>query len=307
MKLIDQPSSRHEQYEQCDQCGAAVDRAQRYCVTCGTHRRHVYDPAARYLSAAASRSRGVAAPPPKLRSGRWPGLGVALALAVIPLAVGVGVLVGRASTNGDNKLIAALHAQKPEVITTGVAAGTAASTTTASTASPTGSPTASTVSTLTSNFPLQSGYSVQLQTLSAHTSQAAVTKAEHDVASRGAKQTGLILQHDFRVTPSPPAGDYVIYSGAYRTKADADQAHSKLIKQFPAAKVIRVQAAGTSAAPAGKVLAKTPYGSAHQVAGFKATQSQLAAGGHVVSKIQQAAGKSYVNSQRGLPDQISVP
>ena len=44
---------------------------------------------------------------------------MALALAMVPVAVGLGVLVGRASTSGDSKLIAALRAQKPEVITTG--------------------------------------------------------------------------------------------------------------------------------------------------------------------------------------------
>ena len=109
------------------------------------------------------------------------------------------------------------------------------------------------------------------------------------------------------MTPAPPTGAYVIYSGAYKGRVSADQALVKLHKQFPAAKVIQVQAAGTSAAPSGKVLAKTRYGSAHQVAGFKPTQAQLSAGAKAVAKIQQQAGKSYVNSQRALPDQISVP
>ena len=160
---------------------------------------------------------------------------------------------------------------------------------------------------LSSNFPLQSGYSVELQTLSAHSTSASVTKAEKADATRAGGHAGLILLRDYRVTPAPPTGAYVIYSGAYKDKASADQALVELHKQFPAAKVIQVQAAGSSATPSGKVLAKTQYGSAHQVAGFKPTQAQLTAGAKVVSKIQQQAGKSYVNSQRGLPDQISVP
>ena len=167
--------------------------------------------------------------------------------------------------------------------------------------------TARSVTALTSSFPLQSGYSVELQTLPATTSASDVTKAEHAAASKGASHTGLILLRDFHVTPAPPAGDYVIYSGAYKAKAAADQALAKLRKQFPVAKVIQVQAAGAGAAPSGKVLAKTQYGSAHQVAGFTPSQSQLSAGAKVVQKIQNTAGKSYVNSQRGLPDQISVP
>jgi hypothetical protein len=307
MELVDQPTTQQEQhlpYEQCEQCGAAVDRAQRYCVSCGTRRRHVRDPAARYLSSATSRSRASAATVVR-RSGatrrdrRSPGLGLALALAVIPLAVGLGVLVGRASTGGDDKLIAALRAQKPEVITTG--GGAAATAATAA-----GTSSSRSVATLTSSFPLQSGYAVQLQTLPASSSASAVTKAEHADAAKGAPHTGLILQRDFRVTPSPPSGAYVVYSGAYKTQADAATALAKLHHQFPAAKVVRVQPAA-SAATSGKVLAKTNYGAAHEVAGFKPGQAQLNAGAKAVQKIQQGAGKGYVDSQRGLPDQISVP
>jgi len=143
--------------------------------------------------------------------------------------------------------------------------------------------------------------------LPGNATRAAVAIAERDAASKGAAQTGLILQRDFRVTPAPPSGDDVIFSGAYRDKASADQALSKLSKRFPGATVIEAQAAGTSAAPTGKVLATTQYGSAHQVTGFKVTQAQLNAGAQAVKQIQNQSGKGYVNSQRGLPDQISVP
>jgi len=143
--------------------------------------------------------------------------------------------------------------------------------------------------------------------LPANSTAVDVTKAEHADATKAGGHAGLILQRDYRVTPLPPTGTYVIFSGAYKTNTPADQALTKLKKQFPSAKVIQVQAAGSTAAPSGKVLAKTSFGSAHQVAGFKPTQAQLQAGAQAVSKIQQAAGKSYVNSQRGLPDQISVP
>lgn len=307
MELVDQPTTQHdqhdqhEQYEQCERCGAAVDRTQRYCVSCGTRRRHVRDPAARYLSAATSRSRAASATVARRsRDRRSPGLGLALALAMIPLAVGLGVLVGRASTSGDDKLIAALRAQKPEVITTGGGVAATAGTTR-------GSSSSKSVATLTSSFPLQSGYAVQLQTPSAKSSASAVTAAEHADAAKGAPHTGVILQRDFRVTPAPPSGAYVIFSGAYKTQAAAATALEKLHHKFPAAKVIRVQPVGGSAATSGKVLAKTNYGSAHEVTGFKPGQAQLNAGAKAVQKIQQGAGKGYVDSQRGLPDQISVP
>ena len=111
-------SSSHSEpvpFEQCDQCGAAVDRTQRYCVNCGTRRRHVHDPAARHLSRVTAGARA-AARQSTARPTRRPGtvgLGTAVALAVIPLAVGLGVLIGRASTNGDQKLLAELRAPAP--------------------------------------------------------------------------------------------------------------------------------------------------------------------------------------------------
>jgi hypothetical protein len=289
-------------FEQCEQCGAPVERTQRYCVACGAHRRHVHDPAARHLANVASRSRALGSRPGRQRKSPSAGLGTVLVLAVIPLAVGLGVLLGRAATNGDQQLIAALRAQKPEIITTG---GDGAG----PPATPVAARPAQNVTSLSSDFPLSRGFAVELQTLPASgTEQAAVSQAEHAAKAKGAESVGLIVQRDFRVTPSPPAGSYVIYSGAYRTRAAATKALAKLAKTFPPAKVIQVQpasAAGMSGS--GRVLATSVYGSAHQIAGSKPTASQLAAGRQAVARIQKQSGKSYVNSQRGLPDQIAVP
>jgi hypothetical protein len=285
-------------YEQCEHCGAPVDQAQRYCVSCGAHRRHVHDPAARYLTAVSASARAGHRAAGAVGRGRRPlGLAMALLLAVVPLAVGLGVLVGRASTSGDQQLIAALRSQKPEIITAG--GGVAGSSTTPVS-----------TSALTSDFPLQSGYAVELSTLPASgTDQASVTSAERAARAKGASHVGLITQHDFHVTPSPPPGAYVIYSGAYGSKALADQALAKLGHRFPGAKVIRVQASGTSGSPAGggKVLTQSVYGTAHQIAGSTPNAAQLATGRQLVQQIQQTQGKSYVNAQRGLPDQISIP
>jgi hypothetical protein len=220
---------------------------------------------------------------------------LALVLAIIPLAVGLGVLVGRGSNGGDGKLIAALRAQKPEVITVG--GGGAA-------------PAAGAIgaAALKSDFPLQSGYAVELRTLPGRgTDQVSVISAEHAAESKGARAVGLILQSDFRVTPSPPPGTEVIYSGAYRSKAAAEQALAGLPHRFPGASVIRVQAAGSATAGGGRVLATSAYGAAHQIAGSKPSAAQLSAGKQVAQQIQQTQGKSYVGAQRNLPDQISIP
>jgi hypothetical protein len=111
--------------QQCDECGAPVDKDQRYCVSCGAHRRHVNDPAARYLSHATARSRTskVAATSRKAPRGgaRSRGLALALAIAIIPVAAAAGVIAGRSSNNSDAKLIQALDRRQS-------AAGTAAAT-----------------------------------------------------------------------------------------------------------------------------------------------------------------------------------
>jgi hypothetical protein len=123
-----------EPYQQCDECGAPVDKAQRYCVACGAHRRHVNDPAARYLSHATARSRtsrAAAAPGRTPRSGgRSRGLGTALVLALIPVVAAVGVMVGRSSNNNDARLIQQLAKRQAAVVTSPAAGAT----TTASTA-----------------------------------------------------------------------------------------------------------------------------------------------------------------------------
>ncbi len=306
-----QPSTRAPSpaYEQCEQCGTPVESSQRYCVACGTKRRHVSDPAAQYLAKAKSATRRRTAAPDRprttRRANRSLGLGTALVLAVIPLAVGLGVVIGRSSNNGDDKLIAALKAQKPEIIQTsgGGGSGNAAS---ASTPTSSSSSSAAVVS-LSSDFPLQSGYSVELQTLPGHgTTATSVSKAKSAATGKGAKQVGVIVQSDFKVTPAPPSGAYVLYSGAYKTQAQAQQALTKLKAKFASAVVIKVDSANGTVAGAGKTLTKTRYGTAHQIAGFKPTQAQVNQGSQAVSKIQSQAGKNYVNSQRGLPDVIVV-
>ncbi len=295
-------------YETCEQCEAPVEANQRYCVVCGNHRRHVNDPAARVLSDATSWSRSAArvARRPAAPTRRSPGLAIAVVLAAIPLAVAAGVLIGGRGDDSNAKLLAALRAQKPTVVNvsgggaaSGVASTSDASATTARTAT-----TATTVARLTSNFGLQQGYAIELQTLpGSGTTRSTVAAAERHARSRGATAVGLIKQADFQITPAPPKGDYVIYSGQYHSSADATAALAKLKHAFPSARVIAVRPVGSSS----KVLSTTAYGSAHQVVGFKPTTSQLESGAQAVKKVSKEINGNYVKSQQGLPDSISVP
>jgi hypothetical protein len=119
------------QYESCEQCGSPVDDKQRYCVVCGSRRKHVPDPALRYLAGAGARSRGATKPAAQSGRGRRSaGLGTALVIAVIPLAVALGLLIGHAGSGSDAKVLAALRAAKAPVVNVqaGGGSGTFAST-----------------------------------------------------------------------------------------------------------------------------------------------------------------------------------
>jgi hypothetical protein len=120
----------NETLQQCDQCAAPVDKDQRYCVACGAHRRHVNDPAARYLTQATARARSkkatAAARTEPDAGARFRGLGLALAIALIPVAAAVGVIAGRSSNTNDAKLIHALaQHQSAAAPTTTIPASTA--------------------------------------------------------------------------------------------------------------------------------------------------------------------------------------
>ena len=55
------------------------------------------------------------------------------------------------------------------------------------------------------------------------------------------------------------------------------------------------------------MIAKTVYGSAHQVSGFQAGAGQLASSAKVVKQVSKEINGGYVKSQQGLPDAVSVP
>jgi hypothetical protein len=283
-----------QQFLLCEECRAPVERDQRYCVQCGARQTHAHNPAVNYFAAAARRTRGSSGYSRGTSALRGPVSG--LFFVLLPLAVAAGVLVGRsgsASSNND-KLIAALLNQRP-------AAGSV---------SPTAPVNAATMSSgnLPSDFSLPSGFVVKLSTLPVQGSdQAAVTKAEQEARANGATQVGLINPKEFSTTPSQGAGNYLIYSGEFKKRSDAEKALAKLTSRFPGAAVISVASTGaintTGSAPA---LAHTSYGTVHQVAGSKPTAQQIQQDKKIVQKINKEVGKSYVNAQKGLPDTIAV-
>lgn len=115
--------------ERCDHCGAPVEHSQRYCVQCGAHQRRADDPTARWFASARRAKAAPAALPAgagAADAGRTVSAGVAAVLiALLPLAAGVGVIVGRGSDDSGKQVVEALKA----VGGGGVAAAGVASTT----------------------------------------------------------------------------------------------------------------------------------------------------------------------------------
>jgi hypothetical protein len=56
----------------------------------------------------------------------------------------------------------------------------------------------------------------------------------------------------------------------------------------------------------GKVVAKTKYGVAHQVSGFKPTAAKVQSDKKLVQHINSSIGKNYLQAQKNLPDTIVV-
>jgi hypothetical protein len=118
------------QYEPCAECGAPLDPQQRYCVECAARRGNGANPSSRYFAAMSKRARRpVARPAAKAGSGsRAAAVGF---FALLPIAVAIGVVVGRSGSDGgeNEALLDALRNQNAAVASTPSAGATAAANT----------------------------------------------------------------------------------------------------------------------------------------------------------------------------------
>jgi hypothetical protein len=113
---------RPQAYEPCEECGAAMDPQQRYCVNCAARRGNGANPASRYFATMSKRSRRPLSPPPPKAgvSSRAAAVGF---FALLPLAVALGVMVGSGDSGSDNSdaLLQALKERQATAATTAVA------------------------------------------------------------------------------------------------------------------------------------------------------------------------------------------
>jgi hypothetical protein len=202
-------------------------------------------------------------------------------VGVLLLAMGVGILIGR---SGDAKQVAAEPAQQVVTVAGPASAGT--------------DTTATGEATFSDDWPTgTSGYTVQLQTLpQTGTTVSAVEAAKTAATGKGAKAVGALKSEDFT---SLTAGDYVIYSGVYHEKGEAEKQLGGLRHGFPGARVIAVSNGSSSAS--------SPSGSqTGGASGGVGSSESKPAPASVLEGLNKAKGKSYEEKSKNLPDVVST-
>jgi hypothetical protein len=251
--------------EPCSRCGAPLAADQRYCLECGARRAEARLPFLDVLAPDAA----AAAPPAERRprfvesiTGGTAALGVALAV----LFLAVGVLIGR--SGGDKAATPA-----PPVVTVGGGAAPAS--------------TGAGAQAFKGDWPAgQSGWTVQLQALPKDSNDPAKVQAAKTAAQgKGAPAVGALDSDQFG---SLAPGEYVVYSGRFKSQAEAAKALGKLRKSFPGAKVVHVAAGGGGAGAA------VNTGKAKQ---DKKTLQQLG----------NLSGSDYSKQSRKLPKTLALP
>lgn len=124
-----EPVRQSQPYEPCEECGAPMDPQQRYCVNCAARRGNGANPASRYFAMMSKRSRRPLVGPAAKQSPTSRAAAVAF-FSLLPLAVGLGLVVGRSGSGDDGNSDALLQAlsERPTATAGTVAgAGTTAS------------------------------------------------------------------------------------------------------------------------------------------------------------------------------------
>jgi uncharacterized protein YegP (UPF0339 family) len=187
--------------------------------------------------------------------------------------MGVGVLIGRSS--------APKQSATPEIVNVGGGTSTGGSTE----ESFTGDWTSTT-----------KGFTVQLETLpESGTSVASVESAKTAATGKGASSVGALKSSEFS---SLASGNYVIYSGEYHTRAEAQKALGSLKKKFPSATVIEV-AKGSASKSAGS----SSESKAAKTSTSEGTLEHPAPASTLEGE-QKSKGKSYEEKSKELPDVV---
>ena len=116
-----EPVRRPQVHEPCEECGAPMDPQQRYCVNCAARRGNGANPSSRYFATMSKRARRPLAPP-AAKPGATNRAAAVGFFALLPLAVALGVMVGRGGSGDDGNSEALLQALRERPATTASAA-----------------------------------------------------------------------------------------------------------------------------------------------------------------------------------------
>jgi hypothetical protein len=122
-----EPVRRPQAIEPCEECGAPMDPQQRYCVNCAARRGNGANPSSRYFATMSKRARRPLTGPPPKQSPTSRAAAVAF-FALLPLAVGLGLVIGRSGSGDDNSdaLLQALRERPAATAGTLATSGSAA-------------------------------------------------------------------------------------------------------------------------------------------------------------------------------------
>jgi len=289
------PPSHPRDAEPCPHCGAPLAGDQRYCLECGERRAPMSSvllggpPQA--TSSRPERTTGPGLTPPGMppprrspagASPRGNAVTIIAGVGVLLLAMGVGVLIGRSS--GGSKQAGA---SAPQVISVSTGPTTGAAT----------GP--SQAATFTDDWPPNTnGYTVRLQTLPRSSTQAsAVEAAKAAATAKGAKAVGALQSDDFS---SLKAGSYIVYSGVFHKRPEAQKALARLKKSFASASVIKVSGASASSTGSGSATG-TSSGSGASGGALNHPAPPKAA-----EELSKSHGKSYEEKSKNLPNQVET-
>ncbi|MBS1861446.1 MAG: hypothetical protein JSS68_07005 [Actinobacteria bacterium] len=112
------PLAKPQGLEPCEECGAPMDPQQRYCVECAARRGNGSNPASRYFAAMSKKSRRPLIKGQAKQQGGGSRAAAVGFFALLPIAVALGVVVGRSGSGNSNEeaLLRALHqAEKQQI------------------------------------------------------------------------------------------------------------------------------------------------------------------------------------------------
>jgi hypothetical protein len=117
-------------YEPCEECGAPMDPQQRYCVNCAARRGNGANPSSRYFAAMSAKARKPLVGAKKEKAPPTSRAAAVGFFALLPIAVALGVIVGRGGSDGgsgNDALVQALRAQQATAAVGSTETGTTAS------------------------------------------------------------------------------------------------------------------------------------------------------------------------------------